>query len=234
MESQEGTFVKAAGIGAAVVFVSISSIALLMVLVTEAFSGTVAERLAYIADNSLVAALPWFIGCIWAGAEIPTALGLYSLVRKNNPGIAGLGVVFHLLSICVRFIAFAMLLGIVGAVAWAGVAAATFGLVDAVAVCVAGAGLLLFSVAMLLLGFPLTKEKGLLSSAAWLLIAGALSFLIAGFFKVLVLMRLGLPVAVDVAATVLIGPVAVLALIAAFGLLAYAIWSKQSGRASAS
>jgi hypothetical protein len=226
MESREGTFLRAAGIGAAVAFIAVSLIALLLVLVPGAFSGTVQQRLAYMVDNSLVAALPWFIACIWAAAEVPVALGLHTLARKKEPGAADLGVVFYLLGICVRFIASAMLLAIVGAVGWAGVTVSTFGLVDAVAVCLAGAGLLLTSVALLLIGFPLTKEKGFIRLVAWLLIASSLSLVVGGFFKVLALMGVAIPVALDIIAAVLLGPVAMLTTIAALALLAYAIWSR--------
>jgi hypothetical protein len=226
MESQEGTFLRAGGIGAAVAFVSLSTIALLLVLAPGAFSGTVGERLAYMIDNSLIAALPWFLACIWAAAEIPVAIALYALARRKDPAGAGLGVVFYLLGICVRFIACVMLLGIVGAVAWAGVAASTFGLVDAVGVCLEGAGLVLTSIAMLLIGLSLTKEKGLLRSVAWLLVASALSFVVGGFFKVLVLMGVALPVALDIAAAFLVGPLAVSITIMFLGLLVYVIWSR--------
>jgi hypothetical protein len=229
MESQEGTFLRAGGIGAAVAFVTLSTIALLLVLAPAAFSGTVEERLAYMVDHSLVAALPWFLACIWAAAEIPVAILLGSLARKGDPASAGVGFVFYLSGICVRFVACAMLLGIVGAVAWAGVAVSTFGLVDAVGVCLEGAGLLLTSVALLLLGLPLTKEKGLLRSVAWLLVASAIAFVVGGLFNVLVLMGVSLPVALDIAAAFLVGPLAVSIMIMAFGLLVYVVWSRLSG-----
>lgn len=233
MENAQDTVFKAASIGTLAVCVALTAFILLLVLFPSVFIGTAQERLTYIAAHSAIGALPWFAACVWATAEIPVALGLFFIVRKKHPGSAVLGAVFYLICVAVRFVAYIVLITTVGGATRGEIMVSTFTFLDALGLNLEGISFLLLSVALLLFGFPLAKEEGLLRKVGWLFVADAVSLLLGGPIKMLVSIGMVFPAVVNMVATVLVGPIPVVLAIVAYGLLIPVFMSMRSVNRSA-
>ena len=185
MEKPKDMIYVVAAIGSIVAAVCMAVFYVLALFFPVLFNmGTPAERMAYLLSNPGLRSIAWYLALTWSIGEIPVGIGLFNLIKERDRSVAFLGIPFWLMGVAAQFLAYTLRFNLLRGVTGGLLSPQTFAFLDGLGFAWESTGVMLLSVAVLVFGFVLIREQGLLRIAGSLFVLEGAT-VITGYFLIL-------------------------------------------------